>query len=61
MLDHAYANLNKPPDDRVYGRLDTLAPEGCIPDHVEQFAGNFAHAEKTVWNQICCFSFFPTC
>ena len=39
MVDHSGPNLYKPPDDRVYGRLDALAPERRIPDHVEQIIG----------------------
>ena len=39
MVDHPGPNLYKPPDDRVYGRLDALAPERRIPDHVEQIVG----------------------
>ncbi len=33
MVDHSGANLYKPPDDRVYGRLDALAPECRIPKY----------------------------
>ena len=39
MVDHSGSNLYKPPDDRVYGWLDALAPERRIPDHVEQVIG----------------------
>jgi len=40
MIDHSCANLYTPPDDRVYGWLDALAPECRIPNHVEQIVGN---------------------
>ncbi len=36
MVDHFCANLNEPSDDRVYGRLDALAPKWGIPDLMEQ-------------------------
>ena len=39
MIDHFDPNPYKPPDYRVYGRLDALAPECRIPNHVEQIAG----------------------
>ena len=39
MIDHPGPNLYQPPDDRVHGRLDTLAPERYIADHVEQVIG----------------------
>ena len=39
MIHHLGPNLHKPLDERVYGRLDTLAPECRIPNHVEQIVG----------------------
>ncbi len=36
MVDYPGTNLDEPPDDRVYGWLDSLAPERGITDHVEQ-------------------------
>lgn len=36
MIDHSGSNLDKPPNDRVYGWLDPLAPECRIPNHVKQ-------------------------
>ena len=39
MVHHPGPNLHKPSDDRVYGRLDSLAPECRIPNHVEQIVG----------------------
>ncbi len=36
MLDYPGPNLDEPPDDRVYGYLNTLAARSCIQDHVEQ-------------------------
>jgi hypothetical protein len=39
MVDHSGPNLYKPPDYRLYGRLDALAPKRHIPDHVKQIVG----------------------
>ena len=39
MIDHPGPNLDEPPDDRVYGRLDALAPERGTSNHVEQIVG----------------------
>ncbi len=39
MVHYLGSNLYQPPDDRVYGRLDALAPERNIADHVEQVIG----------------------
>ena len=35
MVDHSGPNLYKPPDYRIYGWLDALAPGCRIPNHVE--------------------------
>ena len=45
MADHPGPNLDKPPDDRVYGRLDALAPERGIPNHLEQIVGKASYEE----------------
>jgi len=39
MVDHPGPNLYQPLDYRVYGRLDALAPECRIPNHVQQIVG----------------------
>ena len=39
MIDHHGVNLDEPPDDRVYGWLDALAPECRVPNQVEQIVG----------------------
>lgn len=45
MVDHPGPNLYKPPNDRIYGWLDALAPECGIPDHVEQIIGKASYEE----------------
>ncbi len=40
VVHHPGANLDELPDDRVYRRLDALATECRIPNHVQQIAGN---------------------
>ena len=39
MVDHSGAYFYKPPDNRVYGRLDAFAPERRITNHVQQVVG----------------------
>ena len=39
MIGHSGSNLYKPPDDRVNGRLDALAPKCRISDHAQQVVG----------------------
>ena len=39
MVDHSGPNFYQPPDNRLYGWLDSLAPECAVPDHVEQVIG----------------------
>jgi hypothetical protein len=39
MINHPGFNLDEPPDDRVYGWFDALAPECRIPNHMEEIAG----------------------
>ncbi|HYA43429.1 MAG TPA: hypothetical protein VEF34_19160 [Syntrophobacteraceae bacterium] len=39
-LDHSGPNLYQSPDDRVNGRLDALAPELRIADHMERIIRN---------------------
>jgi len=39
MVDHSGPDLHQPPDDRIYGRLDALAPKCRISDHVQQVVG----------------------
>ena len=39
MVDDPGPNLYKPPDYGLYRRLDSLAPERRVPDHVEQVIG----------------------
>ena len=46
MVDHPGPNLHNPPDDRIYGRLNSLAPERRIPDHVEQVIGEASDKES---------------
>jgi len=42
MIDNPGSNLYKPPDDRVYGSLEALAPECGIPNHVEQIVSKIS-------------------
>jgi len=39
MVHHPGPNLDEPPDYRVYGRLDALAQECRMPNHVQQIVG----------------------
>jgi len=43
MVNHPGPNLHKPPDDRVYGRLDALTPECTVADHAEQIVGRASY------------------
>jgi hypothetical protein len=51
MVDHSGPNLYKPPYYRLYRRLDSLAPECRIPDHVEQTIGKTSNEKSRL---ICC-------
>lgn len=47
MVDHIGSYLQKSPDDRLYGRLDAIAPKCAVPGHLEQIAG------KTSDQKLC--------
>ena len=51
VVDHPGSNLHKPPNDRINGRLDALAPERRIPNHVEQIVGQTSDEKPCL---ICC-------